>query len=282
LLCILFLACFPYFEKKMKAYEITLLSVYRFFPFFHDFLVLIFIGGFLLLSFFVSLFSPSSYSASYANSFSFVLYSFPPQCKSVGGLQIRNAWWLPHSCASYIGERASFIQQFAHPWCITNKHWPRTCVVEQQWHGALLECLHTIDCEVEPLTISLGTKKAPREAKLDCAQGRGPPDTESEGAMYCRYWYNARYVVSSALFPNPRVVSCSFPIGSTRKSKWTEKARYFKLDQKQTNKLHGLSLRANYTDRATAACCRSDCQLLRKEGPTLSTWRIPTAVFSVF
>jgi hypothetical protein len=28
-------------------------------------------------------------------------------------------------------------------------------------------------------------------------------------------------------------------------------------------KLHGLSLRANYTDRATVACRRSDCQLLR-------------------
>jgi hypothetical protein len=26
-------------------------------------------------------------------------------------------------------------------------------------------------------------------------------------------------------------------------------------------KLHGLSQRANYTDRATAACRRSDCQL---------------------
>jgi hypothetical protein len=30
---------------------------------------------------------------------------------------------------------------------------------------------------------------------------------------------------------------------------------------KQTNKLHGLSPRAIYTDRATAACQRSDCQL---------------------
>jgi hypothetical protein len=28
-------------------------------------------------------------------------------------------------------------------------------------------------------------------------------------------------------------------------------------------KLHGLSPKANYTDRATAACRRSDCQLLR-------------------
>jgi hypothetical protein len=42
------------------------------------------------------------------------------------------------------------------------------------------------------------------------------------------------------------------------------------------NKLHGLSPRANYTDRATAACRRSDCQLLRIEG---ATW---SAVFSVF
>jgi hypothetical protein len=32
--------------------------------------------------------------------------------------------------------------------------------------------------------------------------------------------------------------------------------------------LHGLSPRAIYTDRATAACRRSDCQLLRIEGAT--------------
>jgi hypothetical protein len=31
-------------------------------------------------------------------------------------------------------------------------------------------------------------------------------------------------------------------------------------------KLHGLSPRANYTDRATAACLRSDCQLVQIEG----------------
>jgi hypothetical protein len=39
--------------------------------------------------------------------------------------------------------------------------------------------------------------------------------------------------------------------------------------QKQ-NKLHGLSPRANYTDRATAACRRSYCQLLRIKGATWS------------
>jgi hypothetical protein len=40
-------------------------------------------------------------------------------------------------------------------------------------------------------------------------------------------------------------------------------------DESKT-KLHGLGPRANYTDRATAACRRSDCQLLRIEGATWS------------
>jgi hypothetical protein len=35
--------------------------------------------------------------------------------------------------------------------------------------------------------------------------------------------------------------------------------------KRKKKKLHGLSPRANYTDRATAACRRSDCQLLRKQ-----------------
>jgi hypothetical protein len=43
---------------------------------------------------------------------------------------------------------------------------------------------------------------------------------------------------------------------------------YLKLKAKV--KLHGLSPRANYTDRATAACRRNDCQLLRIEGATWS------------
>jgi hypothetical protein len=41
------------------------------------------------------------------------------------------------------------------------------------------------------------------------------------------------------------------------------------LKTKKT-KLHGLSPRANYTDRATAACRRSDCHLVRIEGATWS------------
>jgi hypothetical protein len=40
--------------------------------------------------------------------------------------------------------------------------------------------------------------------------------------------------------------------------------------QNKTNKLHGLSPRANYTDRATAACRRSYCQILRIKGATWS------------
>jgi hypothetical protein len=45
--------------------------------------------------------------------------------------------------------------------------------------------------------------------------------------------------------------------------------------------LHGLGPRANYTDRATAACRRSDCQLLRIKGGTWSAGRIPMNIFSV-
>jgi hypothetical protein len=40
------------------------------------------------------------------------------------------------------------------------------------------------------------------------------------------------------------------------------------LYNKNKNKLHGLSPRANYTDRATAACRQSDCQLLRIKDAT--------------
>jgi hypothetical protein len=47
-------------------------------------------------------------------------------------------------------------------------------------------------------------------------------------------------------------------------------------------KPHSPNPRTNYTDRATAACRQSNCQLLRIEGATWSAWRIPTAVFSVF
>jgi hypothetical protein len=51
---------------------------------------------------------------------------------------------------------------------------------------------------------------------------------------------------------------------------------------KKNKKIHGLSPRANYTDRATATCRRRDCQLVRIEGATWSAWRIPPAVFLGF
>jgi CBS-domain-containing membrane protein len=45
--------------------------------------------------------------------------------------------------------------------------------------------------------------------------------------------------------------------------------RWMNLSRKRAvkkKKLHGLSPRANYTDRATAACRRSDCQLFADRG----------------
>jgi hypothetical protein len=40
------------------------------------------------------------------------------------------------------------------------------------------------------------------------------------------------------------------------------------VNDTKKKKLHGLSPQTNYTDRATAACRRSDCQLLRIEVPS--------------
>jgi hypothetical protein len=70
---------------------------------------------------------------------------------------------------------------------------------------------------------------------------------------------------------------CMFTAGRWSAS-W---ARSVLLNVKKT-KLHGLSPRANYTDWVTAACRRSDCQFVRKEGATWSAWRIPLAVFLGF
>jgi hypothetical protein len=55
-----------------------------------------------------------------------------------------------------------------------------------------------------------------------------------------------------------RVVMCAVQL-------WHLSDGSAKLKKKKT-KLHGLSPRANYTNRATAACLRSDCQLLRIRG----------------
>jgi hypothetical protein len=47
---------------------------------------------------------------------------------------------------------------------------------------------------------------------------------------------------------------------------------------KNKTKLRGFSPQANYTDRAIAACRRSQCQLLRIDGVAWSAQWIPTAV----
>jgi hypothetical protein len=48
--------------------------------------------------------------------------------------------------------------------------------------------------------------------------------------------------------------------------------------QRLTAKLRGISPQANYTDRAIAACRRSQCQLLRVEGAAWPAQRIPMAL----
>jgi hypothetical protein len=65
---------------------------------------------------------------------------------------------------------------------------------------------------------------------------------------------------------------CQFSVGCRERTalKLHKKGSQCKISIKQKNKLHGLSPRANYTDRATAACRQSDCQLVRIKGATWS------------
>jgi hypothetical protein len=51
-----------------------------------------------------------------------------------------------------------------------------------------------------------------------------------------------------------------------------------KLKKKRKTKLRGFGPRANYTGRATAACWRNECLLLRIEGVAWSAQRFPTVV----
>jgi hypothetical protein len=60
-------------------------------------------------------------------------------------------------------------------------------------------------------------------------------------------------------------------------------SRVFKIhdDDDDDKQLHSLSPQESYTDRLTASCWRSLCQLLRIEGVAWSAQWIPMAVFSV-
>jgi hypothetical protein len=59
-----------------------------------------------------------------------------------------------------------------------------------------------------------------------------------------------------------------FPRSSGSGTGSTQPREYNRGAKLKKTKLHGLSSRANYTDRGTAACRRSDCQLVRIEGAT--------------
>ena len=96
------------------------------------------------------------------------------------------------------------------------------------WSNAV-ECFYTIEYEAEPLTISLGTKRAPRGVSGTAPRGVAH---QGERSMYCRYWYNKKYAVSSVLFCRPLVVIWQFHFGSTRKWKGLQNLYLrFKCDQ---------------------------------------------------
>jgi hypothetical protein len=74
----------------------------------------------------------------------------------------------------------------------------------------------------------------------------------------------SRCIKSAVLLIQVRRAVLKFRNFVTRRTKF-----FFQLIRSK-KKLQGLSPRANYTDRATGACRRSDCQLLRIEGATWS------------
>jgi hypothetical protein len=86
---------------------------------------------------------------------------------------------------------------------------------------------------------------------------------------HARFWFMIYGFIALLFFSVRCVAALNVFIGeAASKQQASATAKTFKTQT--TNKLHGLSPRANYTDRATAACRRSDCQLLRIEGATWS------------
>jgi hypothetical protein len=71
---------------------------------------------------------------------------------------------------------------------------------------------------------------------------------------------------------DPRETALAAPISNCnyRPDFSSERAPHINKPSNVKKKLHDLSPRANYTDRATAASRRSDFQLLRIEGATWS------------
>jgi hypothetical protein len=98
----------------------------------------------------------------------------------------------------------------------------------------------------------------------DCRFGVKTEGHFTNGSQYVQAYHRA---------PSwPRYCSRYEYMQKIRNSKLTTPRLHCNINIIQTkqNKLHGLSPRANYTDRATAASRRSDCQLLRIKGATWS------------
>jgi hypothetical protein len=100
------------------------------------------------------------------------------------------------------------------------------------------------------------------------------------GVYIRRFWELLTYVKIS--YPKQNNTGHNRSLPTLYKDKGYSMNNWQGTTKKKKTKLHGLSPRANYTDRATAASLWSGCQLLRIKGATWSAWRIPTAVFSVF
>jgi hypothetical protein len=93
----------------------------------------------------------------------------------------------------------------------------------------------------------------------------GAPDLRHEPASHFRLlgsWDRVSLETSSVCVYSVCVVLC---VGRGLARGWSP-VQWALPTVYRITKLHGLSPPANYTDRATASCRRSDCQFLRIEG----------------
>jgi hypothetical protein len=74
--------------------------------------------------------------------------------------------------------------------------------------------------------------------------------------------------IPTATLNSISILDCLLLLSGALSNNWFQPE--FVSITKKKKKLNGLSPRANYTDRATGACRRSDCQLLRIKGATWS------------
>jgi hypothetical protein len=124
------------------------------------------------------------------------------------------------------------------------------------------------------------------ERERPSCPGRTGADYVFKTSTWCT-WRLSRRVLSASrhsrhMWRAARHVPCQIVTARIQGCTLSSVFFYFAHILYTKKKLHGLSPRANYTDRATTACREVIANFCGKKVATWSVWRIPTAVFSAF